>query len=195
MSPKPKPFAELQQSFKELALKSVDDQQELFLKSFIFALGENWKKVNELNAAFKKYVKDGGEDLPDLNPVQAADFLQKNGVERTSIQRKQEIADIDLDKNQRIAFIEYLLLHYKALILEEYYKRTEEKCTFDLSRGAVGITGVGHQLLDELYTIPTGLDPELERAIEELTAVKKKRENAMKEVLPPHPCQTHCVFP
>lgn len=64
-----------------------------------------------------------------------ADFLQKHGLERTALQRKQEVIfaffviawsasvplsyrcgvqteDIDLDFNGRIAFIEYLLLHY-----------------------------------------------------------------------------------
>jgi hypothetical protein len=46
----------------------------------------------------------------------AADFLQKHGKERTAIQRGQEIKDIDLDNNSRIAFIEYLLLHYKVII-------------------------------------------------------------------------------
>ena len=56
------------------------------------------------------------------------------------------------------------------MILEEYYKRTGEKCNVDLSRG-----GVGRELLDELFTMPSGLPPELERALEELTAAKKKR--------------------
>ena len=60
------------------------------------------------------------------------------------------------------------------MILEEYYKRTGEKCNVDLSRG-VGVSGVGRELLDELFTMPSGLPPELERALEELTAAKKKR--------------------
>ena len=34
--------------------------------------------------------------------------------ERTALQRKEEIKDIDLDFNDRICFIEYLLLHYKV---------------------------------------------------------------------------------
>eukprot|EP00019_Armaparvus_languidus_P004071 CAMPEP_0168602748 /NCGR_PEP_ID=MMETSP0420-20121227/14295_1 /TAXON_ID=498008 /ORGANISM="Pessonella sp." /LENGTH=150 /DNA_ID=CAMNT_0008641551 /DNA_START=420 /DNA_END=872 /DNA_ORIENTATION=- len=61
------------------------------------------------------------------------------------------------------------------MILEEYYKRTGEKCNVDLSRGGVGVSGVGRELLDELFTMPSGLPPELERALEELTAAKKKR--------------------
>ena len=37
-------------------------------------------------------------------------------------------------------------------------------------------------LLDELFTLPVGLDPELERAIEEFTAKKKQRESKMKDL-------------
>jgi len=177
-----KTYEELKVKFAELCEKGVDDQQELFLKSFIFALGEEWKKLNVLNATYRKYVIEGGENKPDLNVVQASDFLQKNGAERTATQRRAEITDIDLDNNNRISFIEYLLLQYKGLILSEYYKRTGESHSYDLAKNGVGITGVGYQLLDELFTIPTGLDPELERAIEELTAIKKARENKAKDL-------------
>jgi hypothetical protein len=173
---------EVQQKFKELTVKPVDDQMEFFLKSFIFALEDNWKEVVNLCKTFQIYIKNAGEGKEDLNVVQAADFLQKNGHERTALQRKEEIQDVDLDFNGRVAFIEYLLLHYKAMILTEYYKRIEEECKFNLAKGGVGVTGVGFQLLDELFTLPVGLDPELEKAIEEFTAKKKTRETKMKDL-------------
>lgn len=86
--------------------------------------------------------------------------------ERTAQQRKDEIRDIDLDQNDRIAYIEYLLLHYKGMILTEYYKRTKENPPHTLENNCIGVTGVGNQLLDELFTLPIGLDPELVKAIE-----------------------------
>ena len=49
------------------------------MKSFIFALGDDWKKIGELAKAYKKYVAEGPDDEPDLNFVQASDFLQRNG--------------------------------------------------------------------------------------------------------------------
>ena len=60
------------------------------------------------------------------------------------------------DNNDRITLLEYLLLHYKPMILSEFYKRngtpsSEQKST---SNGAVGVTGVGFELLDELFTFP-----------------------------------------
>jgi len=171
-----KSIQELQEKFKVLAAKSVSDQIEFFLKSFIFALDDKWKEVAVLAKKYSAYISMGGEGYPDLNPIQAADFLQKNGLERTALQRKEEIQDIDLDNNGRICFIEYLLLHYKIMILQEYYKRLNEKPKEDLSGGGIGVTGVGFKLLDELFTIPVGLDPELIRAIEEFAAKKNSRE-------------------
>ena len=49
-------------------------------------------------------------------------------------------------------------------------------------RGGIGIKGVGPILLEELFTLPVGLDPELEAALEEFTA-KKKAEEAKLRVL------------
>lgn len=36
--------------------------------------------------------------------------------------------------------------------------------------------------MDELFTLPIGLDPELEKAIEEFTATKKKQELKVKDL-------------
>jgi hypothetical protein len=65
------------------------------------------------------------------------------------------------------------------MVLKAYYKRTEQKPTEDLSTGGVGIIGVGAKLLEELFTLPMGLDPKLVAAIEEFTAKKRKREKKM----------------
>jgi len=162
-----------------LVVKSIDDQTELFLKSFIFALGDDWKGVVELANKFRAYLRECNEGQPDLNPTQAADFLQKNGKTRSALQRRSELKDIDLDNNDRIAFIEYCLLHFKSMILSEFYKRYEITPEEDLSNDAIGVTGVGHKLLDELFTYPVGLDPELEAAIEQFTAQKKEKEKKM----------------
>lgn len=176
------PDQKYQDKFKDLCAKPTEDQTELFLKSFIFDLGDKWKELNALEKAFRKRLSDANEAKNDLNPVMAADFLQKNGLERTAIQRKDEIADVDLDQNDRISFIEYLLLHYKVMILNAYYNRTQKSCPYDLTRGGLGLTGVGAILLEELFTMPVGLSPELEAAIEAFTAQKKARESKLAEL-------------
>ena len=78
-----------------------------FFSRFIFALEDSWKDVPALAEKFRKYLRDSGEGKEDLNPIQAADFLQKNGLERTALQRKEEVKDIDLDANDRICLVEY----------------------------------------------------------------------------------------
>lgn len=172
--------------FQDLLNKPVADQTEFFLKSFIFALDNKWKDLIELSKTFNKYLQENGltEGLGggSLDPSQAADFLQKNGKTRTAMQRRNEIRDIDIDKNDQITFIEYLLLHYKAMIISEYYKRTGEQNPYDLTQDGIGVTGVGNILLDELFTLPLGLDPALEAAIEEFTSTKKARESKMKQL-------------
>lgn len=170
------------QKFKELVALSSDDQLEFFLKSFIFDLGDDWKKVVELQKKFETYLRDLGESETELNALQAADFLQKNGLERTGLQRKEEVRDIDLDNNDRIAFVEYLLLHYKCMILTAYQKRTETTLDVDMSLNGVGITGVGKELLEELLTMPAGLPEELLNAIEEFTSKKKARDLKQKKL-------------
>jgi len=182
MAVDPKRAAKIREQFIELCQKSSDDQLELFLKSFIFALGDDWKAVIALRKTFATYIDRSGEGKDSLNVVQAADFLHKNGIERTAQQRSAEVKDIDLDKNERISFIEYLLLHFKAMILGEFYKRLEVSPVEDLSNNCVGITGVGDKLLDELFTMPFGLSPELEKAIEEFTTSKKEKEVKLKKL-------------
>eukprot|EP00026_Physarum_polycephalum_P011918 Phypoly_transcript_12168.p1 GENE.Phypoly_transcript_12168~~Phypoly_transcript_12168.p1 ORF type:complete len:308 (+),score=111.53 Phypoly_transcript_12168:162-1085(+) len=168
--------------FVELAKKPADEQLEFFLKSFIFALDDRWKDVVSLLSEFQKYVQRGGEGKPDLNFVQAAEFLQKQSKTRIAQQIKDELKDIDMDNNSRISFLEYLLIHFKVMVLSEFYKRHEIAPVEDLSNDGVGIVGVGDKLLDELFAPKSGLPPELVAAIEEFTAKKREKENKVKDL-------------
>lgn len=172
-------MASLAEKFDEIAHADTDQQCELFLKSFIFALGDDWKDVGNLAKEWKTHLIDSNEEN-DLNPVQAAGFLQHHGKTRTATQRNKELTDIDLNNDGRIAFIEYLLLHYKVMILEEYYNRVGGAPQEDLSNDGIGVIGVGNKLLEELFTFPQGLDPELERAIEAFTAHRREKAAKMK---------------
>lgn len=51
-------------------------------------------------------------------------------------------------------------------MLTEYYKRTGDKLPAGgITKGGIGMSGVGMQLLDELFTMPAGLDPAIEAAV------------------------------
>jgi len=155
---------------------------EFFLKSFIFALDDKWKDVVRLRGEFQKYTDRTGEGRPDLNFVAAAEFLQKNDKVRIAQQIKDELKDIDLDYNNRISFIEYLLIHFKVLVLEEFYKRHEIPPVEDLSNDGVGVTGVGDKLLEELFEPKSGLPPDLVAAIEEFTRKKREKDAQIKDL-------------
>ena len=129
----------------------------------------------EIASAFKKYLDEKNEKI-DLDPIQAADFLQRNGKTRTALQRKAELLDVDIDKNGRVGLTEYLLLHFKHMILVEYFKRHETAPNVDLSNDAIGLVGVGDQLLEELFTVRMGIDPDVQKAIEEFMAMKRSKE-------------------
>jgi hypothetical protein len=87
--------------FASLCQKDINDQVEFFLKSFIFALEDDWKKVVTLSKDFQKYLKDYQSGASELDSTHAADFLQKNGKTRTALQRKAEVRDVDLDFNDK----------------------------------------------------------------------------------------------
>ncbi len=134
-------MAQYKAQFIELLKKDVDEQCQFFLKSFIFALDNDWKEVIELSKRFAKYIVLAQQDEPDvtdLNAAQAADFLQQNGKTRTGTQRREELKDVDINMDDRISFLEYLLLHYKGMILREYYKRHKMTPEEDLSNDAIG---------------------------------------------------------
>jgi hypothetical protein len=80
-----------------------------------------------LAKAFKESCRDAGEKKTDMNHIQAGQFLQANGQTRTGLERKRECKDIDIDNNGRISFIEYLLLHYKCMVLKAYYTRHKKE--------------------------------------------------------------------
>ena len=162
--------------FKELCDLDAEAQAEFFLKSFIFALGDKWKEVPSLCREFTKHAKNTGPSSQLMSHIQAADFLQKHQITRTGLERKREVEDIDYNTDGKICFLEYALLHYKIMILKEYYARMEMEPVEDLSGDGVGLLKVGDKLLDELFTMPRGLSPALEKALEDFTVDKKAKE-------------------
>lgn len=171
----------LRAQLDDLVKKDTDEQLQFFLKSFIMQLGDEWKIVVQLCSHFKQYLADTC-NRQDLDVVQAAEFLQRQGRTRTALQRKTELQDIDLNNDNRIAFTEYLLLHYKVMVLTSFFERHQAQPTVDLTDEGVGLTGVGDMLLQELFKVPVGVDAELMRAIEEFVAKQKARDAKIQEL-------------
>eukprot|EP00123_Amoebidium_parasiticum_P008822 comp19041_c0_seq1/m.21472 comp19041_c0_seq1/g.21472 ORF comp19041_c0_seq1/g.21472 comp19041_c0_seq1/m.21472 type:complete len:284 (-) comp19041_c0_seq1:23-874(-) len=170
----------LEQNYGDLLQRDTDAQGELFLKSFIFALGDGWSKVSKVIEQFKQYKQESGNDGSGnhINFTQASDFLQKNGKARRAAQLKEELKDVSrgAPSAERISLIEVLLLLHKDMVLREYYKRTELDCPYNLSshQDVCNITGVGYELMEELLTMPLALDPATEKAIEDFGTAQKE---------------------
>lgn len=113
----------------------------------------------------------------------AADFFQKHGHTRTAIQRKQEIADVDVNQDGRTSFIEYLVLHFKIFILEEYFQRKQMQPDVDMAHNGVGLTKVGDKLIEELFAnFPHGIDLDLDKSVRDLVLKKASLKKQMEEL-------------
>jgi hypothetical protein len=161
--------------FKELTKKPVAEQSKFFARRFVFRLKERYTEVKELEVKFLDALKNDDGTADSLSPAVASDFFQKNGQVRTAMQRKAELADVDVNHDGRLAFIEYLLLHFKIMILEEFFDRKGEAPDVDMSNNGVGLTGVGDRLVEELFAPPQGVDPELEKMMKDFAITRATR--------------------
>lgn len=161
-----------------LCKASTEEQRDFFVKRFILALDDRYSEVLDLWTKFNTRAAGG----IDLDFVGASDFLQKNGKARTATQIKGELKDVDVDSNGRTSFIEYLLLHYKIMILDSYYKRKGVDPEVELKDDGVGLVGVGDQLILELYSPPLGMDTDLEKMMRDFAVHKRTREAKIAEL-------------
>jgi len=164
--------------FSDLHKLSSAEQRDFFIKRFILALDDQYSDVMDLWTKFDTKAKGG----IDLDLAGASDFLQKTGKTRTATQVKGELKDVDIDGTGRITFIAYILIHYKIMILESYYKRKGVEPEVELKDDGVGLVGVGDQLILELYSPPLGMDPELEKMMRDFAVHKKTREAKISEL-------------
>jgi len=175
-------MAQFKVKFQAITKLEIPDQSKFFLNRFVFRLGKDrFKEVKDLEVAFTEFLKNDDGKANSMSPAVAADFMQKRGRTRTAMQRKAELADVDVNQDGRVSFIEYLILHYKVMILEEFFQRKGEAPDVDITGDGVGLTGVGDRLIEELFAPPAGLDPELEKMMKDFslhhqTRVKEEAE-------------------
>ncbi|GBG32858.1 Calcium-regulated actin-bundling protein [Hondaea fermentalgiana] len=167
--------------FTALQAESIDEQRDVFSRRFVFSLGDRYSEVFDLATAFTAACA-ADEGAETLSMAGAANFLQQNGKTRTAIQRRAELKDVDLNQDGRCSFIEYLLLHYKIMILEEYFRRHEMEPDVEMDNDGVGVTGVGERLVQELFSVPQGVDPELEKMMREFSIEHAKRKAKIAEL-------------
>eukprot|EP01104_Vermistella_antarctica_P008691 TRINITY_DN2194_c0_g2_i1.p1 TRINITY_DN2194_c0_g2~~TRINITY_DN2194_c0_g2_i1.p1 ORF type:complete len:287 (+),score=85.46 TRINITY_DN2194_c0_g2_i1:131-862(+) len=105
--------ADFKQQFTELTkTQSIDAQALTFLKAFVAEFQGNFEEVLKLAEEFKGFCSQTGT-IQELDEFEAHRFMEKRGETKTVKDMRDQLADIDLDLNHRVAFIEYLLFRYK----------------------------------------------------------------------------------
>ena len=113
--------------------------------------------MSDLKDKFVTMLKNDDGKGDSMSAAVAADFLQKTGHTRTAMQRKAELADVDVNNDGRTSFIEMLLLHFKLVVLQEFFARQGMEPDVDMTTDGVGVTGVGDRLVEELFAPPQGV--------------------------------------
>jgi len=171
------------EKFQALTKQPIEDQARFFANRFAFRLGEQrYAEVFVLAHKFTDFLKNDDGKADSMSAAVAADFFQKNGQTRTAMQRKAELADVDVNQDGRTSFIEYLMLHFKIMILEEFFARKGEAPDVDMGNNGVGLTGVGERLIEELFAPPQGVDPELEKMMKDFAANRAEHAKQIAEL-------------
>eukprot|EP01087_Luapelamoeba_hula_P018742 TRINITY_DN608_c0_g2_i1.p2 TRINITY_DN608_c0_g2~~TRINITY_DN608_c0_g2_i1.p2 ORF type:complete len:259 (+),score=72.56 TRINITY_DN608_c0_g2_i1:15-791(+) len=150
--------AELEQKFRALTQRSVDEQAKEFLKAFVLDFQGNFEEVLEIANEFKKYGPKEGPVVA-LPEFEAHLFLEKRGETLTVQALRENLKrEITLERNHNVAFLEYALWKYHK---------------------------TAHQMFKPAFQIPPELLAALEQAIanfEQTLAIRKAREERMAEL-------------
>jgi hypothetical protein len=175
---------ECREKFAALCKKPIEDQRDFFINRYVFSLSPaEIGEVYKLAIQFKEKVALEPGFTTDIGFVGAADMLMKTGKPRTAQQRKEELADVDVDSNGRTSLLEFFLLHYKIHMLKEFFAREGIPADVDMDGEGVGLSGVGERLIGELFAPPLGLDPDLEKMMKEFSIQTADTEKKIAEQL------------
>jgi len=98
--------------WNEIVAQSIDEQANVFLRAFVLDFaGGGFEEVLDIASQFKRYAPKEG--VPDLEEHKAHLFLEKRGETLTVQQLRLTLKDIDVDNNNRVAFLEYALFKWK----------------------------------------------------------------------------------
>lgn len=106
-------MGEFLKQFREVTTtQSIDEQAMTFLRAFVGEFQGRFEEVLTLAEEFKTYCSATGH-IRELDEFEAHRFLEKRGETKTVADLRDQLKLIDLDTNNKVAFIEYLLFKYK----------------------------------------------------------------------------------
>jgi len=96
-----------------IANKNYADQGKFFLNGFWEELSGEAEPVYQLWQKIIAQDADQKKEGHDLDEFEAHKFLESLGETLTVMALREKLRQIDLDNNNRMAFIEYLVFKYK----------------------------------------------------------------------------------
>lgn len=165
------------EQMRTLASKTPEVQAEEFKKRWVFKLKQNncYFEVEELLTKYNTQLKLGSPGKDNMSQASAANFLQKIGMAMTATQLKSQLKEFDFNGDGRLSFIEFMCLKYKILMLKEFYDRKGLEHPESLQGDSMSLTGVGPQIIEEMFAPPQGVDPELEKMMNAFAASQGER--------------------
>lgn len=119
-------------------------------------------------ADFVNKHKQGGNSIP-ISSGLFTKFLGTQGIAWTQRERKRKLDDFDLDKNGEICLLEFLMLHYKSMVLTQYFLRQgygRDEITPQITEASGIISDnylnttidIREALMSEMFQHPFGVD-------------------------------------
>jgi len=103
-------MADLTQKFKEFTSKKYSEQAQAFMNAYWDDdMSSQAEQIWDWTHQFIDLDHENGKDGVDLDEFNAHRFLEKLGATKTVKQMRDELREIDMDFNKRMALIEYFL--------------------------------------------------------------------------------------
>jgi len=106
----------LGQDFKNFSKKKYSDQAIAFLNAYWDEVNDDRQLIWDQTHQFITLDHENGKEGSDLDEFNAHRFLEKLGETKTVKQMRDELKEIDMDFNKRMALVEYFLWHYKKSV-------------------------------------------------------------------------------
>jgi len=103
----------LGEEFRAFTKKTYSNQSIAFLNAYWDEVSGDRELIWDQTNIFIALDIDNGKEGSDLDEFNAHRFLEKLGETKTVKQMRDELKEIDMDFNKRMALVEYFLWHYR----------------------------------------------------------------------------------
>mmetsp|Transcript_41569 Transcript_41569/g.50416 ORF Transcript_41569/g.50416 Transcript_41569/m.50416 type:complete len:255 (-) Transcript_41569:524-1288(-) len=175
-------MAEMEQymdKLRDLQKKSVNDQAATFLRAFCLDFAGKFEEVFTLADEYKSADPENGVGGSELEEDKAHMFLEAKDETMTVVALREALNAIDLNKNGRMSFVEYLMWKYQKT-LEALF--SEDECA---NKELLAELNAAIAIYNQFGSEKSDHDKEIERleALVEAGGVKGLKAKAELEIL------------